>query len=338
MSDNPWAVDEKQFPADDVMRARLEFLVRYAVLAPSTHNTQPWLFWVRNDALELFADRARGLPVVDADGRELTISCGAALAMMDVAARFFGYLPQISLFPDDRNPDLLARLRLSGRYQPGDDELARFFAIRHRRTTRLAFDAHAPSEDDLTHLAGLARHRGVELRLVTEAEDRGAIADIVAEADQKQMADSRFREELADWMHSRRAKSRDGMSDIAMGLPDALSGASALVVRTFDLGGGLAARNRQLAAGSPVLGILASAGDAPLDWMMTGMALTDILLEATARGLCTAYLNQPIEVAETRFRFRRFGVHGVPQLLLRLGHGGQVPHAARRGAHQVICA
>lgn len=337
MTDNPWAIDERQFPADGTMRAKLEYLVHYAILAPSTHNSQPWLFRVRDEALELFTDSKRRLPVVDPDARELVISCGAALGMLDCAARHFGYLPQISLLPEGRNPDLLGRLRLTGHYEPGEDENRRFRAIAERRTTRLAFQRRVPSQSVLISLAGLARRRAVELHLITEKSEREIIADLIAEADHLQMDDPKFREELADWMHSNRAKTRDGMSDAAMGMPDTLSAASALVVRTFDVGGGLAARNRQLASGSPIIGILATAEDTQFEWLMAGMALAEILLEATADGLCTAYLNQPVELPSLRFQLRQFGVTGVPQLLLRLGYGAQVPHAPRRELRHVIC-
>jgi len=86
----PWGVDAGDFPASAADAARLGFLVRYAVLAPSGHNTQPWSFRVGGDRLEVLADRPRGLPVVDPDDRELTVSCGAALGMIEHAARGLG--------------------------------------------------------------------------------------------------------------------------------------------------------------------------------------------------------------------------------------------------------
>ena len=54
-------------------------LVAQAVLAPSSHNTQPWLWLLLEGSVTLFADRTRALPVNDPDDRELTMSCGAAL-------------------------------------------------------------------------------------------------------------------------------------------------------------------------------------------------------------------------------------------------------------------
>ena len=60
-------------------RDQVHFLIETAVRAPSVHNTQPWRFHVGPAGLELHADRSRQLPAVDPFGRELLISCGAAL-------------------------------------------------------------------------------------------------------------------------------------------------------------------------------------------------------------------------------------------------------------------
>ena len=135
-SRSPWLIKDSGFPAEEVRSARLEYLVRYAVLAPSTHNTQPWLFRVRGDALELFADRSRALPIADPSGRELTISCGAALQFARMAARNLKREASVELLPDPDEPDLLARLRLGARASPTAREIRR--SRRFRNGTRTA--------------------------------------------------------------------------------------------------------------------------------------------------------------------------------------------------------
>jgi nitroreductase len=77
-------------PVDGTVADELRAVVDYAVLAPSGHNTQPWQFKVVAETLELWADRRRALPIVDPHGRELTISCGAALAFVRIAIGRWG--------------------------------------------------------------------------------------------------------------------------------------------------------------------------------------------------------------------------------------------------------
>jgi nitroreductase len=39
-----WNVSERQFPKDGTKTEQLKFILNYAILSPSSHNTQPWLF------------------------------------------------------------------------------------------------------------------------------------------------------------------------------------------------------------------------------------------------------------------------------------------------------
>src|SRR5690606_15823293 len=108
--DNLWHISEAEFPRTGSPSEQWRHLLRYAVVAPSGHNTQPWLFRLINDGVELFADRTRALPIVDPQDRELTISCGAALCQLRLAIRHFGFTDVVELLPDARQAHLLARV------------------------------------------------------------------------------------------------------------------------------------------------------------------------------------------------------------------------------------
>src|SRR3954447_10508959 len=92
--------------------AVLRSAVAHAVLAPSNHNSQPWLFGIDGDVMRLWADRSRGLPVVDPFDRELVMSCGAALLNARLAVRALGFAATVDVFPDQSDPDLLAAVHL----------------------------------------------------------------------------------------------------------------------------------------------------------------------------------------------------------------------------------
>src|SRR5690606_33728187 len=109
---NPWHVSEAGFPRQGSSLEQLRYLLNYAVVAPSGHNTQPWLFRSIGDGVELFADRTRALPIVDPEDRELTISCGAALCQLRLAIAHFGFADVVELFPDAAQDCLLARVAL----------------------------------------------------------------------------------------------------------------------------------------------------------------------------------------------------------------------------------
>src|SRR5690349_11439149 len=90
-----------------------EHLVELACGAPSVHNTQPWRWRIRPEStIELWADRGRQLAVADPDGRNLAISCGAAVHHLVVAGQALGVRTTVELMPVNEEPDLLARVRI----------------------------------------------------------------------------------------------------------------------------------------------------------------------------------------------------------------------------------
>jgi nitroreductase len=335
--EDPWKVSEQDFPQSGRAEEKLRFMLNYAVLAPSGHNTQPWLFKVRDDTVELCADRSRALPVVDPEDRALTISCGAALLHLRLAARHFGYADEVNVFPNPEDADLLAEVRLGDPYEATAEEHQLFEAINMRRTNRSPFQDREIPDEVLRALEAAASGEGAWLRTITDLATKNAVADLVAEGDRTQWSDRRFRRELAAWVHPNRTKSRDGMPGYAFGFGDLMSLAGPLVMRTFDMGGGRAAQDRELAEGSPVLAVLGTETDTPVEWLSAGQALGRVLLRARAEGIDASYLNQPIEVPELRPRLRdTIGASGLPQLLFRMGYGPEVKPTPRRSADEVL--
>src|SRR5262249_22745106 len=89
-SETAWNIEPSDIPTAGSARDVLAFLVRYAILAPSGHNTQPWQFVVGQSHVDIVADRSRALHMVDPLDREMTMSCAAAAETMFTALRAFG--------------------------------------------------------------------------------------------------------------------------------------------------------------------------------------------------------------------------------------------------------
>lgn len=332
-----WRIDESDYPASGTPAEKMRFLLGYAILAPSGHNTQPWLFRLRPDGVDLIADRTRCLPVVDPLDRALVISCGAALGQLRTALRFFGNEPDIVLLPDGDYGDRLASVSFGGTVMPSPQAIARFHAIPKRRTTRKRYPDEPLPDGLAAELQAAAAEEGCGLSIVCDAEQKRALAAFVGEGDRAQFGDPAFRRELASWVHSRRAASRDGMSGAAFGMPDVLSSVGGLVIRTFDMGNQQGATDEAVATGSPALLVLATPRDEPECWLQAGMALSAILLEVTAAGWTSAYLNQPVETGPLRDRLgEAAGVSGHPQLLFRIGRAELIDPAVRRPVGDVL--
>lgn len=334
---DPWQVEESAFPRQRRVADQLRFLVNYAVLAPSSHNTQPWLFRVRDGDLDIFADRTRALPVVDPDDRALVISCGASLYTLRVAIRHFGFTDHVTRFPDPSQPDLLARVTLGPARSPTADDDRRFQAIPRRRSNRQPFESRPVPDTVIASLEEAAAGEGACFGVAVGDDTRSAVADLIAAGDRIQASSKAFRRELSAWIHHNRTRSRDGMPGYAHGMGDLMSVLGPFVVRTFDWGDGQAAKDRQLAAGSPVLAVIGTPADDPPAWLAAGQALAAVLLTACTEGVSASFLNQPIEVPELRPQLRdRIAQAGYPQLLLRMGYGPETRATPRRVVDDVL--
>lgn len=315
---------------------RLRFLLQWAVLAPSRHNTQPWLFEIAGDELRVYADRARALAVADPDGRQLLLSCGAALANLRLAAAHFGHATSVELLPGHRRDGLLGRVRLEERAASTPEAEELFRAISSRRTNRLPLDGREPPEGLVTALLRDARREGVSLRPV-EPHQRRVVADLVAEGDDAAWSSSRFRGELAGWVRSNHSARRDGLPGYALGMSDAAAFVHPLVVRLQNPARAEAERDRRRALGTRALLVLSTRRDGNAEWVQAGVALQRILLRATAAGLYASYFSQPIESPELRRRLAQaIGDPGAPQAMFRLGYGLAPRATPRRPVEQVL--
>ncbi|MDX1559105.1 MAG: nitroreductase family protein [Marinobacter sp.] len=309
----------------------LAAILESAVLAPSSHNTQPWRFELGDNGISLFADRLRALPVNDPDDRELTISCGCALFNLRVAAAHAGFNERCTLLPDPGEADLLATVSLKPASGPEDRQTELFRAIARRRTYRKRFEPKPVPSQVLNSLEESAEAEGAWFQVLESEDARHQVAELVAEGDAAQWSNPSWRRELAAWMHPRRKG--DGLT-----VPGMVAPVAQLVVRTFDMGNGVGAKDRQLADESPVIAALGTAGDGVEDWLKAGQALERVLLRSLGQGLQASYLNQPVQVAVLRPKLQHLlGRSGFPQILLRLGYPAtDLPAAPRRNLQEVV--
>jgi hypothetical protein len=181
-----------------------------------------------------------------------------------------------------------------------------------------------------------AQAQGVDLAIVT-GDRRAAIAQLVSRGDAIQMSDKSFRRELASWVRPNTRDDKDGMRGYGFGFSNLLSHAGPFFIRGFNLGRSQGAKDRHLAAAAPALLLLATEDETEKEWLAVGQVLVRLLLRLAAAGVTASFLNQPIEVAELRWRLAtEVGISGLPQLQLRCGYGPEVRAQPRRPIEEVL--
>ena len=339
---SPWPHELAPPDPASPLRERLLRLVDVARLAPSIRNTQPWRFRVDGAAVEVLADRSRQLPAADPDGRGLTASCGAALAALEVAAHALGLAAAIERAPAAAEPDLLARLTITGDKTPSTEEPWLVQAMPKRRTHRGVFSSHRVSPALLRRLVALADAHAAPLTIV-EGPARRALVGIIDQADRAQRRDPALRRELAAWA----APDRPGVGMPAHAIEaPAIAAGEPSRLRTFAWAEPSddpesprlrPATGDELDAGSPVLAILTTHGDDPAWWLRAGEALARLLLRGRVDHLWASFLGAPIELPEARAELRaRLGLPGYPQIILRLGYAGDLAPTPRLSLAEVL--
>jgi len=303
--------------ASDGGEAALSRLAAYATLAPSPHNTQPWLFSVAGSRLTISADHARALAAADPSGRALAISlgCAAMAALVAAAASGLGMVLDI---------DSESNVRLDLADVEADRELARLFPALITRVTDKRGYPPEPVEPPRTPLPD-----GIDLHYLAAERSRSHIADLHRQAVCELAKTDAFAKELAGWLRTDPADPRrDGMT-----LPPPAG--SALIAALSTSGEPLAAmgeRDVQTLRAGPLLGLLTSTTDTPAAWVRAGLAWLRLALEVQLAGLTVAPLTAVVENPVTREAAATLVPAGQHiQMLFRLGKSpGRLPPTARR--------
>lgn len=325
---DPWAVGD-DFPDRAPAAEKLEFLLRYAVLAPSSHNTQPWRFRFEGAGLVLLADRTRWLRVADPGQRELHVSLGCALENLRVAARHFGEALAVEYRAEPGPDGSVAAIGLAppvgGR--PRGEEHGLFEAIRERRTNRRAFRGQALAAEDVAHLAD-AGEEGARVYVTADPILRRRFDELTVRADVAQFADPAWREELGRWIGAG-----------AFEMPWLVARMAKLAVAWQDHVRGTHRADAEVLDGAPACGLVATGDDALPARLRAGEVFERVWLRATTLGLALQPMNQVLQVPELERETATLlpDDAGRPQVVFRIGHADAVDAPTpRRPAGDVL--
>jgi hypothetical protein len=318
--------------------AELRFVAHAAAAAPSVHNTQPWCFAKHQHAIRLYANPDYKLTCADPAGREMLISCGAALFNLRMAVRHLGFAAKVRLLPDPAEINLLAEIGWGWHASPTAEESRLYQSIARRHTHRGPFIADIPPL--LTgDLVRIARQEQAQLRVIYDSSRYHPLAGLIHLAERIQRASPGFTAERTRWARPPGDGRRDGVPAAAYpAQPDGLEFAG----RDFACGTGWGYPLKSPPDGPNAIGLVAlltTRDDSRVAWLLAGQALQRLLLHATSQGVSAAFHTQPLELPQLRQQIRTEFTDGdCPQMLLRLGRGGHTAVTPRRPVPQLLIA
>jgi hypothetical protein len=325
--------NRKPFEKSTTVSAEMVELVRYATLAPNGHNTQPWKFAIKENAIEIHPDLTRHLPAVDPNERELWISLGCALENLIVSARATGYEAEVT-YPDAVD---FIRIDLTTNAPQGG---TLFDAIPLRQNIRSEYDGQPIKTSDLDDIQTLPLEPDVALHFVSSPADIEKVLEYVNQGNLIQYADQAFVDELIHWLRFNKKEalfSLDGLYSLCTGNPEVPGWLGRMIVAGIKPQGQADADAKKLRS-SPGAVVVASDSEDKTAWVRTGQVYERMALKMTSLNIKSAFLNQPIEVTEVRGQFQNAMGLGtaLPQLLVRFGYADVMPFSVRRAVEQVL--
>lgn len=312
--------------------ALLREIVRCAILAPNGHNTQPWMFALSPDLISIRPDFSRRTPVVDPDDHHVWVSLGCAAENIVIAAAALGKHADVQVDSHE--------IRVSfDSGPPATSPLVE--AIFQRQCTRAEYDGQPLANDILRDLERAADRSGVRVILLTERAKIEGVIEYVTQANSAQMRDPAFISELKHWIRfddSQAIATGDGLAARSSGTPTSPPWVGGALFSWFFREKSENDRYAKQLRSSAAVAVFIGARSDPASWFEVGRAYEHFALAATALGIRTAFVNQPIEVPAVRSSFSGWLGTGTqrPDLVVRLGRGPQLPYSLRRPVAAVI--
>ncbi|GAA3525473.1 nitroreductase family protein [Nonomuraea rosea] len=308
-----------------------------AIWAPSVHNTQPWSLAIAGEEISLRADTDRKLRQADATGRQMLVSCGAALFNIRTALRAMGYEPLVRVLPDPDRPSLLATIRPGSAVEVDEDTLRLRGEIERRRTHRAGF-ADLPVPDRLVQrLVMQAAQEGATLTPVGSAEAEQVISALTNVAQSVQSKDRAFSLELIRWAQPPDSGRKDGVP--ADGYPSE-GGRTDPHFAQRDYARGQAwgtGDDQSVAKSTGVVAVFTTREDSRPAWIAAGQAIQRVLLHASVSGVSAAFHTQALEMPLLREFLRQEMFSGAhPQMIVRLGVTFDEKSGIRRSLADVL--
>lgn len=328
---HPWRVDLDHFQKHGTVRSLLDF----AVLAPSSHNSQPWLFEVSDDRILVYANRQRQLVASDVNDRELYISLGCAITNIVIAAQALGLQATVAHTVDKQ--DLAATITFHAETS-GNNSSPLLQAILTRTNNRNPYSSqHVPA-----HFFESVRSKllaSLRFDVVTNPEQKKLLAETVVQAGIEAMNSEAFRQELNQYVKSNFTRSSFGMPGFGMGIPAPISLLAPTMVKHLNMNRLTAKKDfKILTTHTPVFGIISSTEDNPDVWLKTGEFFETVALQAEASSIRVGVWAAPIEIGSYYQAVQKIlGIQERPQMFFRMGYTNNVPkHSPRLQASATL--
>jgi len=310
---SPWNVKENKFPVNGKMSSKLKFLLNYAILAPSGHNSQPWKFALADNLIEILPDYSKTRKEVDPLNRELFISLGAAAKNIEIAALNFGMMYE----KDILNDKIVIKFK-NGVSLSSSTEL--FKAIVKRNTNRGEYYVKSIEKEKIEAINKIPG-KDAFIKIIEDKDSKKEVAKLVQMADIVWFKSRSLTKELTEWLRDDLETSKDGLPTSVLSLYKVAVEMKYLFSSDSEYAKKRAKKDSDQAINSPIIIAVATKEDKIKDWIEAGGVFETLALKLTSLGLNSGFFNTVVQLKNPRNNIAKiFKINGVVQMLLRVGY------------------
>jgi hypothetical protein len=317
---------------------RLKFLLIYSILAPSTHNSQPWLFKITDNLIEVYKNPKYYLPYADPLNRDLYISIGCCLENLIIASKYFRIFEKLEIILND---DLVARILFKdvmNNHAPDLNFKKYIDSIKTRQNVRGIFEDKSIDDNIIDEVAALNTFNDLKILFLKDKEKIKIMGELTAEGLRRAYSNKNFRKEMSGWIYPDAIRKRkDGIPTSSLKAPFPFSIILPYLVRFFNIGKKLGELNRISIASAPLSIAIFSKKNEPDTWVKVGMLVERVMLHLNSKGIKTSIFVAAIEMGLTKEIKNLFGTDLEPQFHFCAGYmGANKKYTPRRSLEEFI--
>lgn len=300
---------------------RIKFLLNYAILAPSTHNTQPWLFKIKGESCEIYKDNKLTLPYADPFGRDLYISIGCAIENLIIASKYFKVFKDIKYYSKE---NLIAEVFFQNLNQTieSDPKFEKFIiGIKQRLNARGLFENKSIPENIINEIYNLNDSKElIKINILTDKRKIEEVAKLVSQGLEIAYQNKNFRQEMSKWINNNLSKRKDGIPGYALKMPLLISFIFPFLIRNFNLGKKLGYLNYISVRSAPVSILISAKENTPLNWVKVGQIAERIMVYLASENIRNSIFVSAIEMGLSEKLKDIFNTDYEPQFHFCIGY------------------
>lgn len=313
-------LEEKKFYDIKTDEEKIKFLLNYAILAPSTHNTQPWLFKIKKNSCEIYADEKLLLPYADPIKRDFYISIGCCIENLILISKYFNVFDKIE-YKFKNNLICIVYFKDLQFQTKTNDEFYDFIkGIKLRFNARGLFENKNISNDILEKIKNLNNNFDLDIKFLTEKEKIDHMGKLIAKGLEVAYANKNFRYEMSNWINSNLSSRKEGIAGYALRMPFLISLMFPFMIKFLNLGKKLGYLNYLSIRSAPVSCLISSKNNNPLAWCQVGQLAERIMVYLASMGIKTSIFVSAIEMGFSEEVKKLFNINLIPQFHFCIGY------------------